>query len=251
LNLIRGFKSTSRKEKMMRTRNTMLPVSGFLKIVGFGGAALGIATVFFSTAVYVQNHSFSVFTTYLSDIGDTPGWPQIIFNTGMLIIAPVRYLFLILLILRLRDLGAGRLFGVLAFGIGTLVVIGSIGMSAIPYSLQPPLHKSSAMLYFFGVVILQTVIGVQELRRRLPFVLPVSSLAVVGIYFVFAFLFASIGKIEGITRETPVIWEWLAFASLIFWLIAHSIVLGRKFEAIGSVALKKEAAGLNGPSAQQ
>jgi len=46
--------------------------------------------------------------------------------------------------------------------------------------------------------------------------------------FVFAFLFASIGKIEGITRSTPVIWEWLAFVSLMFWLISHSAVLGRK-----------------------
>ena len=235
----------------MRTRDTALPVSGVLKILGFGGAALGIATVFFSTAVYVQNHSFSVFTTYLSDIGDTPGWPQVIFNTGMLIIAPVRYLFLILLILRLRDLGAGKLFGALAFGIGTLVVVGSIGLSAIPYSLHLALHKLSSMLYFFGVVILQTIIGVQEFRRRLPLVLPVSSLAVVGIYFVFAFLFTSIGKIEGITRETPVIWEWLAFGSLMFWLLAHSIVLGNKFEEIASAALKNEAAGLNGPSAQQ
>ena len=178
----------------------------------------------------------SIFTTYLSDIGDTQGWPQVTFNTGMLIIAPIRYLFLILLIFRLRDLGAGRLFGVLALGIGTLVVIGSIGISAIPYSLHLALHKSSALLYFFGVVILQTAIGIQELRRRLPLVLPVSSLAVVGIYFVFAFLFASIGKIEGITRDTPVIWEWLAFGSLMFWLLAHSIVLGHKFEEIGSVA---------------
>jgi hypothetical protein len=146
----------------------------------------------------------------------------------MLIIAPIRYLFLILLILRLRDLGAGKLFGLLAFSIGTLVVIGSIGMSAIPYSLHLALHKSSAMLYFFGVVILQTLIGAQELQRRLPLLLPLTSLAVVVIYLVFAFLFASIGKIEGITRNTPVIWEWLAFVSLMFWLISHSTVLGRK-----------------------
>ncbi|MGD8799343.1 MAG: hypothetical protein PVJ44_12510, partial [Desulfobacterales bacterium] len=142
----------------MRTRNTTISVTGALTGVGFGGAALGIATVCLATAFYVQNHAFSIFTTYLSDIGDTQGWPQVTFNTGMLIIAPIRYLFLILLLLRLRDLGAGNLFGILAFGIGTLVVIGSIGMSAIPYSLHMALHKSSAMLYFFGVVILQTVI---------------------------------------------------------------------------------------------
>jgi hypothetical membrane protein len=228
LNLIRGFKNTSRKEKMMSTRDTTLPISRTLKIVGFSGAVLGIATVFLSTDVYIQNHAFSFFSTYLSDIGDTPGWPQVIFNTGMLIAVPVRYLFLILLLLRLSDLGAGKLFGVLALSIGTLVVVGSIGLAAVPYSLNLALHKSSAMLYFFGVVILQTLIGIQEFRRKLPILLPVSSLAVVAIYLVFAVLLASIGKIEGITRNTPVIWEWLAFCSLMFWLISHSAVLGRK-----------------------
>ncbi|MEJ2100761.1 MAG: hypothetical protein P8X68_12370 [Desulfobacterales bacterium] len=87
------------------------------------------------------------------------------------------------------------------------------------------------MLYFFGVVILQTLIGIQELRRKLPIVLPVASLAVVAIYLVFAVLLAMIGKIEGITRNTPLIWEWLAFCSLMIWLISHSIVLGRKIDS--------------------
>ena len=216
----------------MATRDTTLPVCRALKIVGFSGAALGIATVFFSGAVYVQDHAFSFFTTYLSDIGDTPGWPQVIFNSGLLIAAPVRYLFLILLLLRLVDLGAGKLFGALGLIIGTLVVIGSIGLAAIPYSFNLTLHKSSAMLYFFGVVILQTLIGIQEWRLKLPILLPVASLAVVAIYLVFAVLLASIGKIEGIDRSTPVIWEWLAFCSLMFWLISHSLLLGGKTEAI-------------------
>lgn len=203
-----------------------IPVSRALRIVGITGAALGIATVLFSTVLYVQNHEFSIFTTYLSDIGDTPGWPQVVFNSGMLIIAPVRYLFLILLVLQLRHLGAGIGFSLPVLILGALVVIGAIGMSAIPYSLSLAGHKTSALLYFFGVVILQTLIGAQEWRRRVPAVLPLSSLAVVAVYLIFAVLLTLVGKVEGITRNTPVIWEWLAFCSLMFWLIAHSIVLG-------------------------
>jgi putative exporter of polyketide antibiotics len=106
------------------------------------------------------------------------------------------------------------------------VVIGSIGVSAIPYSLNLTLHKISALLYFFGVVILQTLIAAQEVRRKLPVVLPVSSMSVVAVYLIFAVLLSLVGKIEGITRNTPVIWEWLAFCSLMVWLIVHSIVLG-------------------------
>lgn len=201
-------------------------VSRALRIVGIIGITLGIATVLSSTLVYIQDHDFSIFTTYLSDIGDTPGWPQVMFNSGMLIASPVRYLFLVLLVLQLGHLGAGRGFSLAALIIGALVVVGSIGMSAIPYSLNLPLHKMSALIYFFGVVILQTLIGAQEWRGRLPAVLPVSSLAVVVIYLVFAVLLTLVGKVDGITRNTPVFWEWLAFCSLMFWLITHSVVLG-------------------------
>ncbi len=212
---------------MVRYEKTIL-LSRALRIVGIMGVVLGVGTIFFSTRLYIQNHNFSVFTTYLSDIGDTPGWPQVVFNSGMLIIAPVRYLFLVLLILQLSHLGAEKWFGLSAIVLGTLVVFGSIGMSAIPYSLNLSLHKYSALLYFFGVVIFQIIIAAQEIKRRLPVVLPVASLAVVAIYLVFAVLLTLVGKIEGITRNTPVIWEWLSFCSLMFWLFAHSVVLGNR-----------------------
>ena len=48
------------------------------------------------------------------------------------------------------------------------------------------------------------------------------------IYLIFAVLLALVGQVEGITRNTPVIWEWLAFASLMVWLIVHSTILGRR-----------------------
>lgn len=209
----------------MNNREPHIGLSNALRVVGFTGVALGIATVLFSSLSYVQSHEFSIFRTYLSDIGNTPKWPQVVFNSGMLIAAPVRYLFLILLILQLRNIGAGKGFAISALTIGTLTVIGSIGLAAIPYSLDLSLHKKSALLYFFGTVILQAVIAVQEWRLRLTAFLPISSIAVVVIYLIFAVLMTSVGRIASVTRDTPVIWEWLAFCSLMFWLISHSIVL--------------------------
>ncbi len=210
----------------MINSDAAIPVSRALKIIGMTGAALGVGTLLLSTALYMENHEFSIFTTYLSDIGNTPGWPQTVFNSGMLIIAPLRYLFLILLVLKLRHLGARMGFSLPALTLGALVVIGAIGMSAIPYSLSLVLHKMSALLYFFGVVVLQSLIGVQEWRRRLSALLPFSSFAVVVVYLIFAVLLTLVGKVEGITRNTPVIWEWLASLSLMFWLVVHSILLG-------------------------
>lgn len=201
-------------------------VSRALRTVGIIGVLLAIVTVILSTLLYIQEHDFSLFTTYLSDIGNAAGWPQVVFNSGMLIAAPVRYLFLVLVVFQLGHAGAGKAFTRFTLIIGALVIAGSIGLSAIPYSLSLVLHKTSALAYFLGVVILQSLIGVQEWRSRLPAVLPISSLAVVAIYLIFAVLLSLVGKVEGITRNTPVIWEWLAFCSLMFWLIAHTTVLG-------------------------
>lgn len=201
-------------------------VTKALRTVGIIGVLLGIGTVLWSTLLYIQEHEFSFYATYLSDIGNTPRWPQVVFNSGMLIISPVRYIFLVLVVLQLTHLGAGRAFSATTLSVGALVVFGSIGMSAAPHSLSLALHKMSALLYFFGVVILQTLIAAQEFRRRLTVILPLSSLTVVAVYLIFAVLLSLVGKVEGVSRNTPVIWEWLAFCSLMVWLIVHSVLLG-------------------------
>lgn len=210
----------------MNQGEASIHVSKALRIVGIIGVFLGIATVLCSMLLYIQEYEFSVFETYLSDIGNKPGWPQAVFNSGMLISSPVRYLFLVLLVIQLAHLGASRAFTTAALIIGGLVVVGSIGISAIPYSLNPALHKMFALLYFFGVVVLQTLIAAQEGRRKLPLMLPVSSMAVVAVYLIFAVLLSLVGKVDGITRNTPIIWEWLAFCSLMFWLAVHTVLLG-------------------------
>ena len=84
-----------------------LRVPASLRVVGLTGVALGLATVGSSALVYSRGHEFSLFTTYLSDIGNTPGWPQVVFNSGMLVSA----LFTLILmpsILRLAPLDLPR-----------------------------------------------------------------------------------------------------------------------------------------------
>lgn len=212
----------------MKKKTANINLAKMLRIVGIIGVVLGLTTVLWSLCLYASANPFSFCETYLSDMGNKPGWPQVVFNSGMLLSAPVRYLFLALLVMQLMNFGASRSFAVAALITGAFVVIGSIGVSAIPYSLNLKIHMMSAMIYFFGVVILQTIIAVQEWRRKLPPILPVSSILVVVIYMVFASLLSMAGKVEGITRATPVLWEWLAFCSLMFWLIAHTVILGRQ-----------------------
>lgn len=203
-----------------------IAVSKTLFVVGVIGIVLGITAVSCSTLIFIQENDFSFFSTYLSDIGSKPGWPQAVFNSGMLISTPIRYLFLVLLVLQLSHWGAGRAINTAILITGGFVVIGSSGVSAIPYSLNLKWHMMSALIYFFGTVVLQTLIAFQEWRRRLPVILPFASLLVVAVYLIFAVLLSLVGRIEGITRSTPVIWEWLAFCSLMFWLVVHTLFLG-------------------------
>ncbi|NIP57105.1 MAG: hypothetical protein GWO17_03490 [Gemmatimonadetes bacterium] len=44
------------------------------------------------------------------------------------------------------------------------------------------------------------------------------------VYLIFATLLSLVGEVDGIARSTPVVREWLAFAALMIWLVAHSLV---------------------------
>jgi hypothetical protein len=57
--------------------------------------------------------------------------------------------------------------------------------------------------------------------------LPILSFLMVATYAVFATL---IMLYEGgiVSRNTPVVWEWLCFAVSILWVLGQSIVLGNE-----------------------
>lgn len=197
-------------------------------VIGPLGLVVGIGTILASAVAYAAERDFSLLTTYISDFGSASGWPHAIFTAGMLIAAPLRYLFLFLLLTQLVHLGASPRFRATLLVVGAFVVLGSVGTAAVPFTLHLPTHMGSAFLYFFGTVILQSALAVQEWRLRLPALLPLTSIAVVAVYFVFAALLALVGRIEDIDRNTPVPWEWLAFATLMLWLAAHTVMLGAR-----------------------
>lgn len=203
-----------------------LSLQRLILLVGSCGAAIGMLTVLVAAFAYSREHDFSLLTTYLSDFGSVTGWPAAIFNSGMLLVAPIRFAFLVLLLTLLADYGAPSAWRHAALLLGMVAVAGSIGIAAIPFSLNLRLHMSSAFMYFLGTVGVQSILASLEWRARLPKLLPALSVLVVVVYLVFAVLLALVGKVPSVTRETPAAWEWCAFASLMVWLIAHSVVLG-------------------------
>jgi hypothetical protein len=145
------------------TKNMTISVPQALKLVGIIGGTWAILTILAAVLAYLPEHpSFSIFNTYMSDMGDTPGWPQIFFNSGTLMAVPIRYLILVLLALRLRQLGAGKSFVTAILIVGFLSTSGTALMTATPFSVSPIAHKSGIGLYFLGVVALQTMIFIKE-----------------------------------------------------------------------------------------
>jgi hypothetical membrane protein len=217
------------------SRRTMLSIPGTLRWFSIAGGTLGVLIVALAVLAYLPDHpDFTPFTTYLSDIGDTAGWPQVVFNSGTLITSPVRFLALVLVVLRLSQYGAGRGFRATVLTIGALGALGTILMTAVPFSVGPTVHKIGIPLYFFGVVPMQIVIGVREWRlREVPRLLPVISFALAGAYGAF-FTLTVLYEMEVVARATPVIWQWLGFATSIGWIFAHGILLGESEPVGGS-----------------
>lgn len=199
------------------------------RLTGTFTFTLAILTVLSSVLAYLPtNPDFSIFTTYLSDIGDTPGWPQILFNSGTLIAAPLRYLVIILLVLRLQSFNdLKKPFVTAILIIGAISTIGTVFMTAVPFSVGPAVHKTGIGLYFLGVVFLQSLVGFKEMKiKDLPRSLPALSFAIVASYLIF-FILVILYATGNVGRNTPVFWEWMCFFTSMGWLLGHSYFLGK------------------------
>ncbi len=198
-----------------------------LRALGCALVALSLVTVGSTTRFYAAIRPFSLLSTYLSDMGNTPVWPQVIFNAGNLVGAPLRLVFLLLLVDQLVHLGAGQRFARTTKAAGAVLFAASVGMFAFPFGLDRSLHMGSAFVAFLGTVGVFTLFAVEEWKLGLPRVLPLASLAVALTSLVFVTLLMLVSRVPGVARETPVPWEWLTFALMLAWTLSHSLVLGR------------------------
>jgi len=207
---------------------TYLSIPDSLRVVGIVGAAWATLVIVAAALAYLPAHpDFSPLTTYLSDIGNTPGWGQILFNAGTLMAVPLRYLVLVLLSLRLMQLGAGRTFATLVLTIGLASTMGTALMTAVPFSVAPAVHKTGIGLYFLGIVVLQILIGVREWGlKEVPKLLPALSFTMVVLYVVFTSLMILYEQ-GAVPRTAPVVWEWLAILSSIVWMLVQSLLLAQ------------------------
>lgn len=212
-------------------KQILIKVPDVLKILGIICGTLAVIIILLSILAYLPEHpNFSIFTTYLSDIGDTPGWPQILFNSTTLVMAPIRYLIIVLVVLCLARLGAGSKFVKTILILGAISTIGTVMMTAVPFSVGKTIHLAGIPLYFFGLVIWQTIVGIKEWTLRVPRILPVLSFLIVIAFLVFLVL-VMLYEANVVGRAVAPIWQWIGFFISLVWVYAHSIIL-RKVDGI-------------------
>lgn len=204
---------------------TAIPIQASLKVIGIFGATFGLIGTLLAAVAYIPGHTdFSMFTTFLSDIGDTPGWPQILFNSTTLIMAPIRYLIVVLVVLCLSQIGAGSRFVKTILILGAISTIGTVIMTAVPFSVSKAIHLAGIPLYFFGLVIWQTIVGIEEWKLRVPRILPILSFLLVIAFLAF-FVLVMLHEANIVGRTAAPIWQWIGFFISLIWVYAHSIML--------------------------
>jgi len=197
------------------------------RVIAVVSLVVGMLTVIFAVVAYVPAHpQFSILNTYLSDIGDTVGWPQIIFNNGTILAAPLRVMVVVFLLLVLRGYDGRRpRFERAALVLAVVSAFGTVCMTAVPYSTGPAVHKAGIGLYFIGAVFLQSVLGLKMLKiKELPHMLPVLSFFIVVCFVAFLFFYLMLQS-GGDVRALSVFWEWMCFFSSMLWLAGHLVFL--------------------------
>lgn len=194
--------------------------------IAFFSLCFAIFFVSITVLLYLPvDPSFSVFTHYISELGGTSEIASVVFNVGMIISGPLRIGFLLFLMRFLQKSGAGGKISWSAFVIGTMSAIGSMTLSIFPENVSLPLHMLGAAIYFFGAVILQILIAKMELRLNMPRYLPISAIAVTGLYLTFFITMIIFERVPGLGGFSviSVFLEWMGFVALMVWLLVHGL----------------------------
>ena len=176
-----------------------------------------------SIAVLIYNsaEAFSIFTTYISDLGAAAKSSSLVYNTGMIISAPIRVVFGLYLLKFLESKGADvKILKIIAYPI-VIGAIGSVIMSVFPYDISRLLHLLGAFTYFFSAVIIQALIAKIEFKTsNMLKYLPLIGLIVVLTYVLFVSFEISV-LLSNNFRMLACFFEWMGYFSLMAWLVLH------------------------------
>jgi len=180
------------------------------------------SVAFMSIAIVLYNDpSFTIFTHYISDLGASTKGSTLIWNIGMIISAPIRILFGFYLLKFLENRGANKKTIKITASFMVIAAIGSTILALNPHDISRLFHMLGAFVYFIGVVVIQINLSKMELKaENIPKYLPLVGILVVACYV----LFLGFEISELISESFKLLacfFEWMAFFSLMTWLVLH------------------------------
>ncbi|NVM19559.1 MAG: DUF998 domain-containing protein [Candidatus Lokiarchaeota archaeon] len=180
------------------------------------------SVVFMLIAILLYNDpNFTIFTHYISDLGASTRDSALFWNISMLITVPIRLLFGFYLLKFLEKKGASEKSIKITMTFMLISAIGSILIALNPHDISRLFHMLGAFIYFIGVVIIQINISRMELKvENIPKYLPFVGFLVVACYVLFLGFEIS-ELISEAFRLLACFFEWMAFFSLMAWLVLH------------------------------
>lgn len=180
------------------------------------------SVVFMSIAIILYNDpNFTIFTHYISDLGASTKDSALLWNTSMILTAPIRVIFGFYFLKFLETRGADKKTIKVTAYFMVISAIGSTILALNPHDISRIFHMFGAFIYFIGVVIIQINISKMELKTEgIPKYLPVIGIIVIACYVLFLSF-----EISELASESfkllACFFEWMAFFSLMAWLGLH------------------------------
>jgi len=180
------------------------------------------SVVFMSIAIVLYNDpNFTIFTHYISDLGASTRDSALFWNISMLITVPIRLLFGFYFLKFLEQRGASEKSIKITTYFMVISAIGSTLIALNPHDISRPFHLVGALTYFIGVIVIQVNISRMEIKvKSIPKYLPFVGFLVVACYGLFLGFEIS-ELISEAFRLLACFFEWMAFFSLMAWLVLH------------------------------
>lgn len=194
--------------------------------LGAGAFALGLLAVAPPVVLMAAGDSrFGFASTFLSELGSSSEpWVRTVFNSSLLLLAPVRLALLLVIAALVRRAGVARGTAFAIVGLAVVATLGGAGVAAVPYSLSETVHNGSAVTYYVGWIALALVLLAVAARHRMSAALAVTNAAVAVTSTVFlALVFGGYRPGTSGVAWPAALAEWCTYAALLSWVAAHAL----------------------------